>query len=136
MMDDKQFRERVALPTLDTRRADGISDTEIAWLLDAGSVVVSSRYPDLGQKMRRELFEAIDQPSEQAWDAIFDLPVKRPGDEHPAQLMWSLVLAYTSYDVCHHHRDDAWPSWPSGAQLVLALSSYLGPANPDPHELF
>lgn len=135
-MKERELRELVSLPTMNTRRPDGISSIDVMSLLDAATQVVSKKYPDLGCKMRRELYAAIDAPSAETWDNVFDLPVMRPGDSKPAQLLWSLVLAYTPYEISHHRKGESWPEWPTGAELVLALSSYLGPAHPDPRELF
>lgn len=138
-MNEKQLRDSVSLPTLDTRRADGISEVEIFRLVDSASAWLQGLYPALATRLRRDLFAAIDQPSADNWDAVFDAPITRVGDPHPPQLIWSLVLAYTSYDIGHHFQGEAWPSVPSGPQLFLALSTYLGPTTelaPDSRDLF
>lgn len=134
-MTNEKLYDQIAFPSFNTRRSDGVSELDIAHLLDAAFETVELEYPKLAVRLRRDLFEAMSDPSQDAWDRVFSLPISRRGEA--PQMLWSLVLALTDYDVAERRAGEGWPSIPTATQLFLALADYLGPLlHHDSRELF
>lgn len=135
-MDESQLYERVMLPAIYYRRADELSDIQIADLISRATAFYERYSPQLAITARADLYAMIDTPSPEHWDRVYDLMIHRRAHEEP-QTLWSLVHSFAGHPIDSHRKGEPWALVPSSAQLFLALAQHLGPsAQPDPRELF
>lgn len=125
--ENSEPHEHVMIPALNYRRPDELSDFHIMYVLDlvAEQMEAHNISPHVVTQSRADLYRAIDVPSDESWNAVFQMRIWKPGVAEPAYL-WSLVLAFTTYSVGDHQIGDAWEALPSGGQLFLALAEYFG----------